>query len=48
MVVLISTGIGLWMCSRYSVRPGVSVGRGTTVYGSEARNSATSRSSERR
>jgi hypothetical protein len=45
---LISTGMGLWMCSRYSVRPGVSVGRGTTVYGSEARNSATSRSSERR
>jgi hypothetical protein len=42
MVVLISTGIGLWMCSRYSVRPGVSVDRGTTVYGSEARNSATS------
>jgi hypothetical protein len=30
------------MCSRYSVRPSVSVGRGTTVYGSEARNSATS------
>jgi hypothetical protein len=31
MVVLISGGIGLWMCSRYSVRPGMSVGRGTTM-----------------
>jgi hypothetical protein len=30
MVVLISGGTGLWMCSLDSVRPGVSVGRGTT------------------